>query len=847
MEQENFNPDFKCPMCNYSALNAKTLTNHILKLHRHESSFCVSCNLCPYKTKSYSAFKVHCFRKHKFMNDADVNAVIGDNDLDDRPSSSGSSAATWDEDHNRMRDFNFEIPLHKSSKAKESINKSLGFFFLKLEAKHGLSKSTINCIAEEMIHLLREVGEILRDDIVKLFENNEEVDLKHPRYDSVFDSSSTLNNMHCDAARRKFFKENFKLLEPSSVYMGRKMKRANGRIIPQNVYGYVVPFLESLKALIQTPDVKFCILNSHQSTTKVMKDWCDGEFYKEQVNNNTLCIQIILHVDDIETVNPIGVYRKTHKLTVVSYDLGNIPPQYRSKLHVKQLLAIARSSDVKKFGMTSILTDFIESMNSLKQGVDLLDTGRLFTGILIGTPADTPASNQLWGFKEGVSFAKKCCRTCLGERPKIFTDFTSENFQKRTTTEHLDMCEILNELPKTPKKIRMHWSKQYGINSLSPLFLIDEISIEIGVHDPMHVLLEGVVLLELKCMLQNFVLVEKYFSLGWLNTQLEIFSYTYLEINSKPTLFDDTCLSEKAKISLSASGSLTMIEILPFILAKKVPSDNAKLLNFILLCKITLLSTSPYATKESVNQLATAVKAHHEVFLEEYPDTGLTPKFHYLVHFPEQIRLFGPLRHQWCMRFEAHFNVFKNRKWGSFKNIPLSMSRYHLLRSAYYQSNSTGEPNPNFLYGCDEVKTLEEIQFRNLDIETQNLIVPYLENEVNLPDAKVSFLQELCVEGHVYRPGVGLSLSPIGENLNSFAVLNNIIATEDSNIFLISQAHFINYTPNLNAYQVQFRNESLAIERKNLENPWPLSIRRFNDDLFIVNKYTCFIPAENHQ
>lgn len=49
-------------------------------------------------------------------------------------------------------------------------------------------------------------------------------------------------------------------------------------------------------------------------------------------------------------------------------------------------------------------------------------------------------------------------------------------------------------------------SKKYGINSKSILFNLKEISLDIAIQDhPMHVLLEGGVILEIKAMLYHFI------------------------------------------------------------------------------------------------------------------------------------------------------------------------------------------------------------------------------------------------------------------------------------------------------------------------------------------------------
>ena len=210
--------------------------------------------------------------------------------------------------------------------------------------------------------------------------------------------------------------------------MNAEIKRKNNRIQQVNNYSYYVPFLDCLTALLSMPEVLYWVNRSHKSRDTTMRDWCDGEYCVQNVLDNHLLI--LLNIDDIKTVNPIGMCKKVHKLTIVSFELANIPPQFRSSLHVKQLIAVSKRSFLKNNGLKNLLLDFIEGMNILRNGhVFIIDDKEyFFKGVLLGTPADTLAANQLWGFKEGVAFAKKCCRTCEGERPDIFERFSENSF-----------------------------------------------------------------------------------------------------------------------------------------------------------------------------------------------------------------------------------------------------------------------------------------------------------------------------------------------------------------------------------------------------------------------------------
>ena len=319
---------------------------------------------------------------------------------------------------------------------------------------------------------------------------------------------------------------------------------------------------------------------------------------------------------------------------------------------------------------------------------------------------------------------------------------------------------------------RILLSKLCGINCKSPLFYIEGVKLDVAVHDPMHVLLEGIILVELKEMLFNFICVEKYFSLQWFNDQLS--SWNYIKGSNKPPPFVMENFKE-SKITLSASVILVLLNILPFILSKKVPYENEKLLNFIRLVKITHISTSPYALQETEVKLKELISKHHEIFRIQYPHVSLKPKFHYLIHFPNQMKKFGPLRHHWCMRWEGHFSVFKGKKWGSYKNIAFSMAYYHQLWMCFNQLGPMGERSLNYLYKGHKIIIQSKLNLLDFDEAMQEQIMSHFGSlEMLFIASEVKF------HGCLYKPGFVLS----DESEKIFFFITSLIV-RNSNILLI--------------------------------------------------------------
>ena len=89
----------------------------------------------------------------------------------------------------------------------------------------------------------------------------------------------------------------------------------------------------------------------------------------------------------------------------------------------------------------------------------------------------------------------------------------------------------------------------------------------------------------------------------------------------------------------------------------------------ILLCLEVSLDTCAY--------LKVLIVPHHAAFIQAYLEEVI-PKFHFLLHYPEQVQRIGPLIRSWNMRNEAKLSIFKRAsRLGNFKNIAFSLAQRH--------------------------------------------------------------------------------------------------------------------------------------------------------------------------
>lgn len=71
-------------------------------------------------------------------------------------------------------------------------------------------------------------------------------------------------------------------------------------------------------------------------------------------------------------------------------------------------------------------------------------------------------------------------------------------------------------------------------------------------------------------------------------------------------------------------------------------------------------------TDGTIGQLKFSIKRHHELFKEFFGK--LKPKFHFIIHYPELLRKFGPLVNYWCMRYESRHRELKATSYSASGN-----------------------------------------------------------------------------------------------------------------------------------------------------------------------------------
>lgn len=447
--------------------------------------------------------------------------------------------------------------------------------------------------------------------------------------------------------------------------------------------------------------------------------------------------------------------------------LADIPTELRSQLTSIQLALLCKASDVKTFGYETVLEPLLKDLITLERdGIFCSQLGRYIRGTVFCVCADNLGAHSLSGLVESFS-GHYICRFCLGDhsdfqqkevRSGAFPPRTKENYDLHVQTikensSSVHFCGVKKGCPLTGKLKYFHFVTGYP-------------------PDLLHDLFEGIIPLELALCLHVFIR-KRYFSLTELNNFITEFPYKWTDKTDRPQIIPLN-FSTRKSIGGNAHENWTLLRLLPFIIGEKIPKNDEAWQVLMTLKDITELVVSPSHREESICYLDTLISEHRNRLLEVFPEQKLTPKHHFLEHYPDLIRGFGPLVCLWTMRFEGKHSFFKKvvKHTNSFRNVLLSLASKHQMMMAYYSDGNALKPSV-----C--VTKVSSLPLELLDVEIQQCL-----KELYPTQAYVNLTNSLTHHGTKYASGMVL---PHGSTcgLPDFVEILQIVVLSNEFLFIV--------------------------------------------------------------
>ena len=237
----------------------------------------------------------------------------------------------------------------------------------------------------------------------------------------------------------------------------------------------------------------------------------DNLFYQQP---NAVLLQ--LFYDDMGTTNPLRGASAYYNMSVFYYTVRNLPAYFNSCFPNVHLLALCHSMDVKEFGFSLILDQFMRELHILEtKGFTVNVNGqgsRHFFCTLYQVTGDNLALNALFGFTKSFTNDFFCIQLCYALKKDIQHLFREKDFIIRDKSSYEADLATSVETNACLKGA----NKDCLLNKSNHFHIMDN-----KTNDCMHSLLEGIVPFEICCVLHALI-GEKLVCLDSLNNKLMI-------------------------------------------------------------------------------------------------------------------------------------------------------------------------------------------------------------------------------------------------------------------------------------------------------------------------------------
>lgn len=491
-------------------------------------------------------------------------------------------------------------------------------------------------------------------------------------------------------------------------------------------YVSILSTLKNFFANKDNRDLYFAYQREHHCVEGIYERFCCGKLYRSSAFylENPNAIQIQLAIDDFEPCNPLGSKSGLHKICGLYLAINNMPPGFNSKLQNISLVSLCNSDDLNgdHTDINNIWEMVVSEISFLETiGIDI-GNGTRIKGTLQNLTADNLGANTSLCLTKGFR-SQHYCRICKNTRVECGSASTDDLSKYRTIEHYEDILKILNRSALTNCTANTFGIKKICVlNDLNYYHIFKNFSVDI-----MHDLYEGVI----TCLLKNvflFCIEKKIFKHKELVDFIQYHVYPKNFRRDKPSILR----IDKSNLGQNAAQMKCLFFNIPFILFK-FRSDPQ--INIVWKCVTSLFTIvqivhTEVVTEAMLQRLADAITEHLEGMRNIF-ELSFTPKQHFLVHYPNLIRIMGPIYFMSMMRFEAKHKVFKTiaKKTNNYININKTLATVH-------QQNA-----------CNKGNIYDEISYSKLKKVSLN------ENKREygeIPDLDSIFNGECCEANWIY-------------------------------------------------------------------------------------------------
>lgn len=239
-----------------------------------------------------------------------------------------------------------------------------------------------------------------------------------------------------------------------------------------------------------------------------------------------------------------------------------------------------------------------------------------------------------------------------------------------------------------------------------------------------------------------------------------------------------------------------LLLILPFAFLDGVSNEEKEDNNLweMMLClrRIMLILLSFKISVSQIEILNNLIIEYIYLRQKLFPDEIMKPKHHYLLHYAYLIKIFGPIRQLWTLRFESKHQYFKQviKHSSCFKNILLSLATKHQLLNAFNLTQGN-------IFSDNVI--MNDIG----DKYDANNYSPLINEIINLnisPNKEICISKDVTFHGINYKTGMIVCLKK--EEFGNYCLLrlSYILIVSNTEVFFIGKLFNVVYDNTLGLY-----------------------------------------------
>lgn len=581
---------------------------------------------------------------------------------------------------------------------------------------------------------------------------------------------------------------------------------------------HYVPILKTLASVFGDQQfiakyIKYNLHEKHQCIDGIYQDFCCGSLCQSnEFLKDPLTIKLQLGTDDFEVCCPVKSKATIHKVNATYVQIKNMPIDYRSKLENIYLVSLCNTANFKcrNYDYNHLAGVMVDEIQFLEMnGIDIGEKN--FKGTIFNIACDNLGANSVFGFVECFR-AKYFCRHCEATSSECKTMVKANETKRRTKSKYEALVKYAEDKGnKSDFSVTMGIKKRCEFNKLKHFHVMNNMSMDV-----MHDINEGVIVQCLhgffECTIRDKILTE-----DKIQQKVRDFNYYPTQKKKKPSLIN----LAKINLNQNASQLYCLMTNLPFIFVNERVETEPYWQPVETLLSCMQIIYSPIITEKDLDLLDKRIQEHLTGVLNVY-NRQLTPKQHFLVHYPEFIRKMGPSIHLWTMRLEAKHKTLTemSRRKMNFKNLTKLLSFGHQEQFCKRPSISI-EPKPAKRFTkfnkYNQFGQFETIVRRDLGSEFNT----YHVHDFATYDTIVYRKGNLIIEnGRIYEIALILSVN------------NSLIS------FIVDLYAVKSYDKYFNSLVIEKQNNStITLDFNKLQN------KRIYDKMYANEKY--FIRADN--